>query len=485
TLHLKRKFLNLSKKLGHSGNMNSLSDAKVETLPQPWRTFGTIINKCLSGKVTGNDLLRLYRAQILWEYGAILPDTLTNQAMKESDTYKTYYDLATGKVIPKPKYVRRSTREKTDQAPKASPEGFDKRFYTPFHFESTDDEAYDEVTQGDNVVEEKLDEEKINEEKEVNKLYNDMNIHLEGRDTEMMDALLANVQATQMLNPNPDICFDSILNLNIESTFLVVVLVTTNDEIPPSSITTLPSPPILLIHPVQQTPVSTQTIVPSASLQNFPTFGSLFKFKDRVKSLEDDFLEFKQTNLFVEDVSSILGIVDKYLAKHMNEAVKAAIQLQLDRLREEAHAKSKDFINKIDENIKKIIKEQVKVQVKEQVFKILPRIKKSVNEQLEAEVLTRSSNEAKTSHVVAANQSELKLKKILIDKMEINNSIHRLAHQKTLYKALIDAYETNKVIRETHRDTITFKRRRDDEDEDKEPSAGSNPGSKRRRFGKE
>ncbi|GKF82639.1 hypothetical protein Tco_0244295, partial [Tanacetum coccineum] len=27
----------------------------------------------------------------------------------------------TGKVIPKPKYVRRSTREKTDQAPKASP----------------------------------------------------------------------------------------------------------------------------------------------------------------------------------------------------------------------------------------------------------------------------------------------------------------------------------------------------------------------------
>ncbi|GJR35964.1 putative ribonuclease H-like domain-containing protein [Tanacetum coccineum] len=55
------------------------------------------------------------------KYGAILPDTLTNQAMKESDAYKTYYDLATGKVIPKPKYVRRSTREKTEQAPKASP----------------------------------------------------------------------------------------------------------------------------------------------------------------------------------------------------------------------------------------------------------------------------------------------------------------------------------------------------------------------------
>ncbi|GJV02873.1 hypothetical protein Tco_1336442 [Tanacetum coccineum] len=54
------------------------------------------------------------------KYGAILPDTLTIQAMKESDAYKTYHDFATGKMILKPKYVRRSTREKTDQAPIAS-----------------------------------------------------------------------------------------------------------------------------------------------------------------------------------------------------------------------------------------------------------------------------------------------------------------------------------------------------------------------------
>ncbi|GJV08437.1 hypothetical protein Tco_1346093 [Tanacetum coccineum] len=53
-------------------------------------------------------------------YDAIIPKTLTNQAMKESDAYKTYHDFATGKVIPKPKYVRRSTREKTDQAPTTS-----------------------------------------------------------------------------------------------------------------------------------------------------------------------------------------------------------------------------------------------------------------------------------------------------------------------------------------------------------------------------
>ncbi|GKG59029.1 hypothetical protein Tco_0602738, partial [Tanacetum coccineum] len=46
---------------------------------------------------------------------------LTNQAVKDSDAYKTYHDFATRNVIPKPKYVRRLTKEKTDQAPIAFP----------------------------------------------------------------------------------------------------------------------------------------------------------------------------------------------------------------------------------------------------------------------------------------------------------------------------------------------------------------------------
>nr|GEV54994.1 hypothetical protein [Tanacetum cinerariifolium] len=144
-----------------------------------------------------------------------------------------------------------------------------------------------------------------------------------------------------------------------------------------------------------------------------------------------------------------------------------------------------NFINKLDENIKKIIKEQVKVQVKEQVTKILLRIEKFVNKQLEYEVLTCLSNEAKTSHAVAANLSELELKKILIDKMKSKKSIHRLVQQKTLYKALIDAYETNNVILDTYGDSVTIKRRQEDEDDDEEPFAGSNQRSKRRRTRKE
>ncbi|GJZ11840.1 hypothetical protein Tco_0546599 [Tanacetum coccineum] len=620
------------RKLGYSGNMKSLSDVKVETLPQPWRTFETIINKCLSGKVTRNDLLRISRAQILWgmyyqknvdyvyllwedlvyqienkvlkknkdmyyqrftkviinhfmskyqsiprrnkvdwhmakddstlttmrfipkhktvqKYDAIFPDTLTNQAMKELEATKsrkkklptqgleTLSEIALSEAEQMKTVTKRSkidfhsshasgsgANKGTGVSPRVpdvptygsedeeiswkssdeddddevsiskddddnvdnvddddqeddneqtelendgddfvhskfsthDEECSDLRVQTPSHYESTVDEVSDEVTQGGNLKGEEWEEEETNEEEEVNELYRDVDVNLKRRDTKKTDVLQTNVQGTQviedthviitavtpevqhqsssvssgfisnMLNPNPDTGIDSILNLNTESTSLVDVPVTTNVEMPPS-VTTLPPPPITLIQPLQQTP-----------------------FEDRVKALEDDFSEFKQTNLFAEAVSSIPGIVDTYLANKMNEAVKAAVQLQSDRLTEEAQAENQDFIHKIDENIKKIIKEQVK-----------------------------------TSHAIAANLSELELKKILIDKMENNKSIHRSVQQEALYKALVDAYETDKDILETYGDTITFKRRRDDEDEDEEPSVGSNQGSKRRRAVKE
>nr|GEX53406.1 hypothetical protein [Tanacetum cinerariifolium] len=128
----------------------------------------------------------------------------------------------------------------------------------------------------------------------------------------------------------------------------------------------------------------------------------------------------------------------------------------------------------------------VKEQVKPQVSKILPRIKQAVNEQLEAEVLTRSSHSSRTSYVLVVDLSEMELKKILIEKMEGNKSIQRSDEQRNLYKALVDAYESDKIILKTYRESVTLKRRRDDdEDKDEEPSAGPDRGSKRPREGKE
>nr|GEW52891.1 hypothetical protein [Tanacetum cinerariifolium] len=109
--------------------------------------------------------------------------------------------------------------------------------------------------------------------------------------------------------------------------------------------------------------------------------------------------------------------------QRMSEAVKVTILIQSDRLRDEAQRENDEFLKTVIENMQKIINEQVKEQVKVQVFKILPRIEQTVNEQLEAEVLTRSSHSLKTSYAVAADLSEMEVKKILIEKMEGNKSI--------------------------------------------------------------
>ncbi|GJV07353.1 hypothetical protein Tco_1345009 [Tanacetum coccineum] len=52
--------------LGHTRDITYLTDVNVDYLHQPWRAFATVTNKCLSGKETGMDKIRLSRAQILW-----------------------------------------------------------------------------------------------------------------------------------------------------------------------------------------------------------------------------------------------------------------------------------------------------------------------------------------------------------------------------------------------------------------------------------
>nr|GEU83418.1 hypothetical protein [Tanacetum cinerariifolium] len=180
--------------------------------------------------------------------------------------------------------------------------------------------------------------------------------------------------------------------------------------------------------------------------------------------------------------------------RHMNYTVTSTLTregdykyLKTDRLRDSYQRENGEFLRTINDNMKRIIKVQVKSQVKEQVSKILPRIKQSVNAQLEAEVLTRSSHSSRTSYVVAADLSEMELKKILIEKMEGNKSIQCSDEQRNLYKALVEAYEADKIILDTYGERVILKRRRNDDDDDQGegPSTGSDRGSKRQREGKE
>nr|GFC20055.1 hypothetical protein [Tanacetum cinerariifolium] len=283
------------------------------------------------------------------------------------------------------------------------------------------------------------EEERIQEEEEADELYREVDIN-QGRglyvsqDIEDSHVTLTPVQpdgqqesssvssfVTSMLNPTSDAGVESIFT-TVSSP--IAPLPTTTPIMTPSTIATITTSSDAPIPP---------TTIPSTVLENLPTFDSVFHFEDRVKSLEVNFLEFMQTNQFADAVSKIL--------------------------------ENDEFLRTIDENMKKIIKGQVKSQVKEQVSRILPRIEESVNAQLEAKVLTRSSNSSRTSYAVAADLTEMELKKILIEKMEGNKSIQRSEEQRNLYKALVDAYEADKTILESYEDIAILKRRRGDDDD--------------------
>nr|GEZ98203.1 hypothetical protein [Tanacetum cinerariifolium] len=61
TPHSDEEIVTFIKELGHKGDTKSVTEVVVDQMHQPWITFATIINKCLSGKTLGLDKIRLPR----------------------------------------------------------------------------------------------------------------------------------------------------------------------------------------------------------------------------------------------------------------------------------------------------------------------------------------------------------------------------------------------------------------------------------------
>nr|GEX37166.1 retrovirus-related Pol polyprotein from transposon TNT 1-94 [Tanacetum cinerariifolium] len=412
------------------------------------------------------------RHQNMQQFGALLPIELTTKEIKNSKAYKEYYAIVTGEATPKPKASVRRTRSGSDtsitppiaavtprltaaakgkQTAKASKAKSLSALSEPSG--SGADEgtgANDEGKDGDDDEKDEGDDEEIglnverkeglNEEEEADELYKDVNIN-QGRGIQA--TLEVEDSHVTLTSVNPD----GMESIFVTSSTSVALLPVTAPTITPSTIATITT--------TSQAPIL-PTIVLSDVIQNLPSFGSLFHINDRLRSLEANFSKFSQINSFAEAVSAIPGVVYRYVDQQMNEAVRVAVQIQSDRLRDATQRENDEFL------------------------------RTAVNDQLEAEVLTRSSYSSRTSYAVAADLSEMELKKILIKKMEGNKSIQRSNKQRNLYKALVEAYEVDKIILDTYRETVTLKRRRDDDaDKDEGPSAGPDWGSKRCREGKE
>ncbi|GJY34437.1 hypothetical protein Tco_0418906 [Tanacetum coccineum] len=449
---LEKEILAFLASLGHSREIRKITNVNVIKLHQPWRSFAAMINKCLSGKPS-YDSLRIEnkntkkgnamyyprftklivnfvmakdpsiprRNKVNWHYarddpmfttinvisrnedtqlyGAILPAELTNEDIRNSESYKEYYAIASGKIPPKTKASKKKvdsdapTKQKSPTVPKekkgkktgkgkqkakeletiseatlteaeqlkiitkrsrkethsshASRSGADEGtgvspgvLDTPDY--DSDDEDSDNEVEGVDVEGEKSDDDATYVEDQGNKAGRDTNANLEGRDDVQADVVLPQVQVTQ----------------EIEDTHVTLTPVNPDGQQQSSFVSS--GFVSNMLNPNQDTGVDAifGHNAEATSLVDIPVTAiaepSFFAPTNHPPTPTPFVTQLQQTpiltpatipssslqNLPDFALSSIPGIVDQYLANKMKEAVDVAVQLKSDRIREEAQAKN-------------------------------------------------------------------------------------------------------------------------------------------------
>ncbi|GJX07293.1 hypothetical protein Tco_0195225 [Tanacetum coccineum] len=434
------------------------------------------------------------------EYGAILPEHLTNQAMLESEAFKTYRAYATGEKAPKSKATKKNTDSESSPKTKPSQASKGKRIKTsakkdkpattkskgdgvdilskvPDEQQQTrsgtnkgagEDEEEDEEHDSDddnddnddedddqehdsqrtksddsgddfvhpNLSTYKADEEEL--EKEEEKAKDDDEVISDQKVSTLPDYELSEEDENQQdddtiggeQEDEEDEELYGDLNINLNRRDAEMMDAQINQETEEAHINLTTEPPVVQ----QQSSFVSSDLVAKFIIHLRIQVSTRFKIK-MVSSLEIELSELKQTNQFAAAVASIPGIVDNYLTSKMKDEVNVALQLKSDKLREEAQAENHDFLNLLDSNMKRIIKEQVKAKTS----KIMTKVEKYVTENLGVEVLIQCLEES--------------------------------------LQSVTRTYNSDKDLLSSYGEVVTLKRGRDDQDKDEEPSAGSNRGS--------
>nr|GEV10568.1 hypothetical protein [Tanacetum cinerariifolium] len=467
--------------LGHSGVIRKLTDVNINKMHQPCRSFAAIINKCLTGKSLGYDSLRLSQAQILsglyhtrnvdfaylmWEdfiYQVEHKDTKKSNEMcyprftkviihhfmskdpsiprrnkvnwhyvrddyMNSNAYKEYYKVATGVTPPKPKASVRKNRSSFDTTVTPLTAAAGQRLSTSAKGKQPAKASKAKSLSAlSEVAMTEAQQLKLATKRSLQQTYISQ---ASGSGTDEGTGFIPGVPDEDEGDDEED---DEEEGGDDEQA--------SNEE--------------EFIHPISSTHAEEETM----DEESFDPISKTPKNKDD----EDNDEENLETNIGRDEGQDEEDEADELYIDQSSSVSSQFVTSMLNPTPDAGQRTSQGTVSKI-----------------------LPMIKQTVNEQLEAEVLTRSSNSSKTSYAIAANLSEMDLKKILIEKIEGNKSIHRSNEQRNLYKALVDAYESDTIILDTYEDTVMLKRHRDDDaDRDEEPFAGSDQGSKRHREGKE
>nr|GEW02570.1 uncharacterized mitochondrial protein AtMg00810-like [Tanacetum cinerariifolium] len=391
--------------LRHSAAIRTLTDVNINKLYHPWRSFGLYHKRNIDyaylmwedfvyqvehkNHKKSNEMYypRFTKTPEHVTDRCSAAKELTNEEIRNSNAYKEYYAIATGAAPTKPKASARRTRSSSDTSitpltaaasPRLTASAKGKQTAKPskakslsthisqasssgadegtssipgvpnaptdeskeeLSWNSTDDEgADDEGKDGDNVEEDEGDD-----GQEGNGDDDDEDDDgEEGDDDDDADHEVVGDDDKDDEEEGMELIFETTSQLDVQTPTSVAPLPIFAPTMTPSTIatiTTTSQAPFLL------------TIVSSNIIQNLPNFGSLFRFDDRLRSLEANFSNFTQTNQFAGAVSAIPRIVQQYMDQRMNEAVKVAVQIQSDRLLDEAQRENVEFLKTVDENM--------------------------------------------------------------------------------------------------------------------------------------
>ncbi|GKB20724.1 hypothetical protein Tco_0854647 [Tanacetum coccineum] len=207
-------------------------------------------------------------------------------------------------------------------------------------------------------------------------------------------------------------------------------------NIPQSSHTFTPTP-------IQTTPTPLPTIDTTNPLSNLPDFASVFRFNDRITTLEKEVVDLKKDPLHTQ----VTSLVDSHLDTRLGET------------REE-------FMNFLLESLMARIKEQL------------------IKESRDEVTLAKVSSQPQSTYEAASTLTEFELKKILLDKMEKSESYLTAPEHRDCYDGLKKSYALDKDFFYSY-DVYSLKRGRKDKDKDEDPSAGSDRGLKKRKTSKD
>nr|GEU81528.1 hypothetical protein [Tanacetum cinerariifolium] len=522
------KIMSFLRELGHTGEINSLNDVVIDQMHQPCRTFAALINSSLSGKTISLDKLqptkKLKRVKRSTKNstkapvgGVVIRETpkmpLSKKKEKVDVTRGNGIDLLSEAALTEEAYVAKikpsATNEGTgvkpwvldltkEESSKSEAKSWgndedDRNNEQDSRSEGSDEEndSDDKNTQSDNEKgldsehesnnenesdsefdhqenEEEDEDDKEEEEDElVKNPSNDSDDEAKitdkakGDEDEEMDYTTSQLYDDVDIRLNEPVQADdkTIQKEDIPHTDAKIVSpmdVHVHHEVPIKLTPTLLTVPVLVItksSPIYSTiipqsipsftpppPQSTPTPPPTTEVTNppstLPNFASILQFNNRVATLEKEVVELKKDGPLKTQVTALVD-------EHPNVRLGAT---------------KDEFMNFL-----------------------LTMVTKSLNHA----ILAKESSQPQSSYEPAAMLIEFKLKKILIEKIDKSESYLAALEHKECYEGLIKSYDLDKTLFSTYDQVYSLKRSQKDKYKDKDPSAGSDRGLKKRKTSKD